>query len=746
MEYYDDFTAFRIPQRGRTAVYLDFDKGRIKVRINTGGRESYPRAAARHIPALLVLVGKMREDNTLPLPYFNQTAQLLENETDKFDVFISPETEGIRKIEPNENCLISFNFDAEHGSLVPLAQNDGTEYKYDKSGVFYNSCGEYFTVKQINLIDPYLDKNYVIPAVHLKIYFKVILPMLSKNPNIYSSLEYDPKPPFEAEILTDSSDFIRLELKWRIPFGELNFFIGDNTICEAFGVVMPSCGEIEEIPDELREDGEYTVYGRDKSLIEKLYTTIPNAFKGKLREIKPTETGSVKKARERREMQYNGRLLKRCALEPVAPSQLPRSRSLESAMRTFANIHGVPCGEVRYNDFTPSFDKLDRRQRSYYLYLRERYRNFNGINADYSYMLLIIYEALNTEDSLELLYYIWQFCREKHRRLDNIMPSCIRDYCVIYNIDTPFSAIYQRVPFSLAHTAHFELYLDSIISEGVKIIPASTYEIISDYEFKKSKIYTEANREAFIDSMRKALIAAEAYYKDYKNENFIARYLDRSTSYKVRAYNSALASEGNSYEIEYTYVHFINPEFRHFTGEIFRICDNILRKRIGIRGRVREDKHDAEFKKYIEDAFKEKKKPVRVVLDISAAEEIEKSSWDITERLIKAAGTGTEEPYEEYTAEETDKEAPEIYNEPEEATGYSAFITGLSPVAADYLKLVFERRSEAEKYALASSALTLPDSLEDEINTLAADCIGDVIIENGSLVEDYRDELNNFLY
>ena len=118
------------------------------------------------------------------------------------------------------------------------------------------------------------------------------------------------------------------------------------------------------------------------------------------------------------------------------------------------------------------------------------------------------------------------------------------------------------------------------------------------------------------------------------------------------------------------------------------------------------------------------------------AVEIEKRSWDTTQRLVEAF-EGEPEPPEE--------PAPEVpatpQTEPEGTGDFAKYLPFLRSV----------RSGDASAQKDAARALgTLPDVAADEINTLAADLYGDILLTeagDGSyeVIEDYRLVLEELL-
>jgi hypothetical protein len=106
-------------------------------------------------------------------------------------------------------------------------------------------------------------------------------------------------------------------------------------------------------------------------------------------------------------------------------------------------------------------------------------------------------------------------------------------------------------------------------------------------------------------------------------------------------------------------------------------------------------------------------------LDLEAIARAERDLDEVTR--IMATG---EEPEEEAPAEETS----------EEPGGWDSFAESLTEAEAEYLRSALGNRLKKKD-----------GSIEDSVNGKALDAIGDTVLEGGSIVEDYREDLEGIL-
>ena len=193
-----------------------------------------------------------------------------------------------------------------------------------------------------------------------------------------------------------------------------------------------------------------------------------------------------------------------------------------------------------------------------------------------------------------------------------------------------------------------------------------------------------------------------------------------------------------------------------------KYTENRLRAHLGIRSRMTVYALSAEVREVIDaectrllppKEIVRKPKPVeapeyeklydlpRAALDPAHAAEIERASWDTTQRLVDAFEESDEPaPVPQPSPPPA---APEQPPQPERPAPDSPF----APYR-DFLRAVLAGNPKSIR-AAAAQAGGLPDALADEINELAADTLGDILLEdtgNGwQVLDDYRDRLEQIV-
>ena len=133
-------------------------------------------------------------------------------------------------------------------------------------------------------------------------------------------------------------------------------------------------------------------------------------------------------------------------------------------------------------------------------------------------------------------------------------------------------------------------------------------------------------------------------------------------------------------------------------------------------------------------------------LSLSHAAEIEEASWSTTERLIEAFAE--EEPIttESVASQETES-IVSLPPTPIAETDEGELTMQLQPYSA-FLSAVLTSDFSLQRQ-IAQQAGTFPDALANEINDIAVECTGDILIEDAGAgyepIPDYKDLLTSLM-
>ncbi len=414
-----------------------------------------------------------------------------------------------------------------------------------------------------------------------------------------------------------------------------------------------------------------------------------------------------------------------------------------------------------YFSYMPQYSQLNDRQLAYYLWFRSEVRAGRYPSVDYSYILLLVYETINLSDklprerSIDLLAALWLNYREEYPRLDVQLSEWIFDMCLLAKTYPPRD-ILGEVGSSLPSTAGLrEFYADAVgDSEAFATL---LIRHCSNYNYKKSKFAAGENLELYKKHMHGVLACIISRCNDPAHPFEFAGLKLQDSRTQRDSYTGALCSPKVKKRIEIEFCSFSHShELRFIVTDILKYAENRIRAHIGVKSRLSVNPLPAEIKALADEYFN-RELPIRTLhpsienevpeyeklyeptshgLSFESAAKIEELSWETTGRLIDAF-EDVEEPME--------IEAPLPEAEPEEP---ESLFDSLGEEEKKFIIAALDGDVSAQS-AIAAKSGSLPDIIADRINTLAADLMGDILLEDigggYAVIEDYEEETRGAL-
>lgn len=427
----------------------------------------------------------------------------------------------------------------------------------------------------------------------------------------------------------------------------------------------------------------------------------------------------------------------------------------KSAMFYYNKSSSVAVNEP-YFSYMPQYSQLNDKQLATYLWFRGEVRKGKYPEVDYSYVLLLICETINLSDkipperSLDLLSRIWLNYRAEYPRLDVQLSEWIFDLCLIKKLPPP-SNILNEVGKSLPSTAGIrEFFADSVGNAD-----AFTSLLLchcSNYNYRKSKFAVGENLQIYAKHMPGILRYIVSKSSDPSRPFEAAGLLMQDSRTKRDAFTGAICCPQVKKSIEIEYCSFSHShELRFIITDILKYAENRIRAHIGVKSRISVTLLPDGIKRLADEYFAAEL-PIRVAhpnipeevpeyeklyepassgLSLESAAKIEELSWKTTGKLVEAF----------------EGEAPDAIIEPEPEPEPIPDEASLWEMLNEN-ELDFIRAALAEDFVLQSSIASrigsLPDIIADRINTLAADIMGDILLEDigggYAVIEDYIEE------
>lgn len=444
--------------------------------------------------------------------------------------------------------------------------------------------------------------------------------------------------------------------------------------------------------------------------------------------------------------------------------------------RALENRTAPECRRVQFFSYMPQYTQLDGAQLAFYLWWRDEVRGGRAPAADYSYILLYIYELINlysgtplAEHACAQLCFLWASYRSEYPRLDVQLSEWVCDICLINRLSPPF-ALLEKIdgaPY-LASASLREFYIDCSAPGGRE---AALVSYCSNYDWRRSRY---ASGE-FAPLYRRHLGAAAARGVGAVTAAGSGAPAMQDTHAVRDAFVGALCTPGVKKRIRIAYCSFSRShELRFLITDILKYSENRLRAALGIKSRLsygpiptaareavdayfavefppaarrataKKPEAVPEYEKYYEPA------PENNTFSLENAAKIELESWQTTDRLIEAFAE------DETTPELTEPAVAPAHIQPEAPSAVSAApdFSGepddsLAAALAGYRDFVIAALggdAAGQKRAAAARGM-LTDAMADAINDIAAEMWGDIILEDGGgyyrVIDDYADDVRS---
>ncbi len=443
--------------------------------------------------------------------------------------------------------------------------------------------------------------------------------------------------------------------------------------------------------------------------------------------------------------------------------------------RKIGRLQGKQSEHVAFFSYVPQFSQLTKPQLDWYLWWRECLWNGQYLDTDFSYILLYVYEIINTDGhdnpqwGQRQLCAVWQNYRKTYPRLDRLLGDWICDFSLLHRLPPPCRHLADVLGEALPSCTLKEFYMSVEYSDAVNNLSRGKMLLTfcSNYNYSNSKFYSGDNKAVYDEHIPRVIELIADKFTDGKGRLVSGAVGEASHRIVRDAYSGALCSCAIRKRLEIDYSSFSRSyEFRFMISDSVKYAENKVRGYLGIRSRLSAGALDPDVRKIIDKYFAEnllgqkKPEPVReeyeklydapaAPLSIEHAAMIEQTSWETTEKLIEAFEQ--ELPIDQIQPEPcfAPPEPPAVATAPE---AVSEAVSEALPLAAaldeyiEFLRLADRGDASAMlKYAAAHGEMI--ELLIDKINEISVETFGDVILEEGeagyAIIPEYRKELFN---
>ena len=441
-------------------------------------------------------------------------------------------------------------------------------------------------------------------------------------------------------------------------------------------------------------------------------------------------------------------------------------------------IKGKEAPHVGFFSYMPQYGQMTKAQLAYYLWWRENIiQNGTYLPADYSYILLNIYELINLPDDnpikvRDALCRLWVAYKKDTPRLDRYFAEWICDYCLLHGLPAPVEQLAHIWDDVLAVATLKEFYLDAGDGRTASYVRA-LLAYCCQYDYRKSKFAAGESKEMY-DSIIPGVLTHLLELDGEGAKLLRGKGGMQDTIISRDSYVAALCSHRIKKRIEVQYCSVSRShELRMAVTDMVKYTENRIRAHMGVKSRLGVgtlgDAVKREMDAYLDAVVPRIKNPEReqveqyerlydlpkTELNLARSAEIEQASWETTKRLVEAfEDTADDVPaapmttpvganHDSPAAFDTSK--PAMNDAPMQGTVVPD--DALAAALADYLPFIHAAAdgNASAQMAFCRSMGKMIDAVADEINGIAADVFGDVILEEGdggyAVIEDYKEQL-----
>lgn len=454
--------------------------------------------------------------------------------------------------------------------------------------------------------------------------------------------------------------------------------------------------------------------------------------------------------------------------EPVTTTE---SQFVQRA-RELADQREAAALFVPFKSYWPTYGHMTGAQSRWYFFWRDEIRQGRYPKTDLSYIFLHTYELINgvgweqPQDGYRQLCKLWEAYRDQYKRLDQYLGGWIADFIFVHKLEVPLSSIVARSRGLAGDLAELELM--RCLSAAPEQLTFEVLTVMSDYDISKSKFYSGEGKTAIERYVPQVVALIDAYVTRKHGSKLVEmfppgapilreRYLFRSAVYDISLY-------GYSVLVPVVRISKSLPLRSLFT-RLFRLTENKLRELMGFRGRLKDVKVDADMEdlvtRFLQREFRkaeQAEKGPAVVIDRKKLERLESDSEVVRALLTVEDPEASAElevsedsrDFEEDSRDSKDSKdleaahtAPSFIEAvPDAGAGspdkeWEVFASTLTPLQRQAVLALAEEDGLRAVQQLAAAGGTMPDLLFDEINELAMDMLGDLLIDGEELTEEW---------
>ncbi|MFC9708415.1 TerB N-terminal domain-containing protein [Paenibacillus sp. NPDC056933] len=469
-------------------------------------------------------------------------------------------------------------------------------------------------------------------------------------------------------------------------------------------------------------------------------------------------------------------------------------RFVEEA-RQLAEVEGEEAPWVPFMSYWPTYGVMNAPQRKWYMYWRTEVRQGRFPDTDLSYLFVHIYELINgigwqePQSGYDQLKELWINYRERLPQLDVYMQEWIIDYGLVHKLNMSISEMVDLTSGYLPMEV-LDMELQRLLNNHISDVSLKLLQRYYDYDITLSKFYRDGGKEVLEQYIPRVMSLVDSYLLRTRKAGISEQFelLNKERSMERMLFRKAVYDDsiyGKSVQLTYVPIG-EQADFVQFVTRVFRCTENKCRELLGFRGRLRGKTLEPELanviERYLDKAFTAEHVPAveqpLIQIDTEKLASLQQESeyvrralmieeeqvWedgnsgatllipnsvhetdDVKEIQQDTKACNQQEPCVEVhisTSEGQTGTEPltlqwEAASSADLDEEWAHFSGMLSPQHVQAIHALLGDNPDTELMRVAERYGTMPALLLDEINDVAMETIGDLLVEGDRLVSEY---------
>ncbi|MCB0016360.1 MAG: TerB N-terminal domain-containing protein [Anaerolineales bacterium] len=432
-----------------------------------------------------------------------------------------------------------------------------------------------------------------------------------------------------------------------------------------------------------------------------------------------------------------------------------------------------------FTSYNYRYDELTNAQTRWYFYWRDQVRQKKYLPTDQSYIVMHATElvhqvgAESADDAYSQLQALWHNYRQQHGKLEPYLLSWMLSFVSIHACSrSPREVLLESDAFDFALSTGPDVLLARYLDTDLFKIPIALLEQYVDHDIRRSSFYKSGHQALIQQIIPGAVHTISVHHANMGKGPLFKQFEAPPSVIEIKRCWQAEQTYGTwptQLVFDEVPAYSSNSDLRHYLTNIVKYTENLLREQKNHRGRLQVNGLDQQTKRLLDQlivrAGKVINPPVpvpKLEIDLAQVAKLRAESEEV-QSLLQMEGEGTtfEHPSTVEYAPQTDQLMPltahdKVSSEHEPAgdnsedTVWAEFAQALADHQVEVLAAILnDPEPRIVIHRIATAQFLMPTVLIDDINELAQEFVGDILIDSTEVPQfiddDYIPMLTNIV-